>query len=357
MVRSASAFLAVLILSGFAAVQQVATHTVVPGDTLWDLAQQYYQNPFDWRRIWEANRDRVGDPNLIFPGWVLAIPGREAAVGDVIVNAPDARGVAPANPGSPPQPQTAQQQLPMKDQPTIFRQDTSLVRGSVVRGEAALYNPVPQGLVWAAPWVERIGQSVEPMGQLDAFAGGASMSETARTYDRLRVSFTGAVPAVGTRLQTYRREKSIENVGEVMRPTGTVDVAEVTGDSAIVVVSHEYARMTMGDFLRPLPEYSVKLGDSAAPVEGGPRAMVMGFAGLNVLQDVGGVAFLDQGADDGVNIGDEYEYLNPTAGAGVVEGRVQVIGTTASMAAARILSMDDAVFHEGVVVRLARKMR
>jgi len=61
MVRSASAILAVLFLPSFAPAQQepVGTHTVVDDDTLWDLAQRYYQNPYQWRVIWEANRDSI----------------------------------------------------------------------------------------------------------------------------------------------------------------------------------------------------------------------------------------------------------------------------------------------------------
>ncbi len=109
-------------------------------------------------------------------------------------------------------------------------------------------------------------------------------------------------------------------------------------------------------YVRPLPQYDPTMERPQA-VSGGGEAMVMGFAGLNVLQDVGGIAFLDQGAADGVSIGDEYEYLNPAAGSGVVEGRLQVVGITSGIAAARIVSMDDAVFHQGIVVRLARKMR
>ncbi|HSG48551.1 MAG TPA: LysM peptidoglycan-binding domain-containing protein, partial [Longimicrobiales bacterium] len=142
MVRSATALLAVLILSGFAAVQQVATHTVVDGDTLWDLAQQYYGNPFDWRRIWEANRADVANPNLIVPGQVLTIPGREAAVTDVTVEAPPSR-----EPIAPPRPS-------MAEEPTVFHTDTSYMRAGVVRSEAVQYFAVPRDLVYSAPWVE-----------------------------------------------------------------------------------------------------------------------------------------------------------------------------------------------------------
>lgn len=352
MVRSAQALLAVLILSGFVAVQQVATHEVVKGDTLWDLAEHYYQNPFDWRRIWEANQQQVADPNLILPGWVLTIPGREAQVTDVAVETPGEPAAEPAEePMAPPAARS------LKDEATIFDQDTSVIRSGVLRSSSAQYSAVPRGLVWSAPWLIRQGQSDEPMGRIESFAGGASNSETARSYDRIRVSFTGSVPAVGTVLQAYRLEKTIEDVGEVMIPTGVVTIAEAEGDGAIAVVSAEYARMTLGDFLRPVPEYTLAMGNYAQPVNGGPQAMVMGFSGPNVLQDIGSIAFLDQGAQDGVSIGDEYEYVNPSAGSDVVEGRLQVVGVTPDMASARILSMDDVVFKQGVVVRLARKMR
>lgn len=49
------------------------THVVVAGDTLWDLAQRFYGNPFRYREIAAANN--IANPSLIFPGQVLVIPG------------------------------------------------------------------------------------------------------------------------------------------------------------------------------------------------------------------------------------------------------------------------------------------
>ena len=40
-----------------------------------DLAQRYYSNPFEWRVIWNANREVVEDPNWIYPDEVIVIPG------------------------------------------------------------------------------------------------------------------------------------------------------------------------------------------------------------------------------------------------------------------------------------------
>ena len=115
--------------------------------------------------------------------------------------------------------------------------------------------------------------------------------------------------------------------------------------------------MSLGDRLAPMPGYGLRPGQFAQEVSGGGEAMIVGFAGTAELQDVGTVAFLDQGSDHGVAIGDEYEYVDQQAGRDVVEGRLQVVGVRANTASARIVGMSDAVFREGRVVRLARKMR
>jgi hypothetical protein len=359
MVRSASALLAVLILSGFVVVQQVATHTVVRGDTLWDLAQHYYNDPFQWRRIWEANRDKIADPNLIYPDQVFAIPGREASVSGVAVEAAPVEAPAQAAPQPEPgmQPPAPPPGSSAANLPTIFRSDTAVMRAGVLRTEGAVRVAVPAGMVMSAPWVVRLGEEPQQLGEIKDFAGGAIRSQTARQYNRVEIDFAGTPPPAGTQLQAFHQQKVIETVGRVMIPTGIVTVSEVEGNKAVAVVSHELDRLTLGDYVRPLPEYTLRPGQEAEPVSGGAEAMIMGFAGPGVLHDVEGIAFLDQGSDDGVNIGDEYEYLNRDAGADVVEGRLQVVGLTPGMAAARILSMDDAVFHQGIVVRLARKMR
>lgn len=345
MVRSAAALAAVLILSGFALAQQVATHTVVEGDTLWGLAQRYYQNPFDWRRIWEANRDKVADPNLIVPGLVLTIPDRDApaAVSQVEVQAPGDPEPAP--------------QGPIGSQRTVFYQDTSVMRAGVVRAEQVRWVPVPRDLVIAAPWLVALGQEPASLGTLDGFAGGANPSRTARSYDRVHLTFPGEAPAAGTQLITFRVTRTLDRVGQVATPTGVVAVTESQGGEAVAVVTREFDRVTLGDLLGPLPAFAVQAGQEPQPVSGGGEAMVLGFSLGAELQDLGSVAFLDQGAEHGVALGDEYEYVNRLAGRDVVEGRLQVVGVSSQTSAARIVGLTGDVFRPGMVVRLARRLR
>ena len=49
-------------------------YTVVTGDTLGSIAQQFYGDSSQWTRIFNANQDQISDPDLIFPGQVLRIP-------------------------------------------------------------------------------------------------------------------------------------------------------------------------------------------------------------------------------------------------------------------------------------------
>ncbi len=51
-----------------------AQDTVQSGDTLSALAQRWYGNANLWSRLFEANRDQVVNPNLIYAGQVLRIP-------------------------------------------------------------------------------------------------------------------------------------------------------------------------------------------------------------------------------------------------------------------------------------------
>lgn len=50
------------------------TYTVKSGDCLWKIAKQFYGNGAQYTKIYNANRDKIKNPNLIYPGQVLTIP-------------------------------------------------------------------------------------------------------------------------------------------------------------------------------------------------------------------------------------------------------------------------------------------
>ncbi len=48
--------------------------TVQPGSTLWAIAADRYGDGVQYVRVFEANRDRIRDPDLIYPGQVFSLP-------------------------------------------------------------------------------------------------------------------------------------------------------------------------------------------------------------------------------------------------------------------------------------------
>lgn len=52
------------------------TYTVKPGDSLSIIAKQFYGSATEYMRIFNANKDKLKDPNQIQVGQELLIPGR-----------------------------------------------------------------------------------------------------------------------------------------------------------------------------------------------------------------------------------------------------------------------------------------
>lgn len=60
------------------------TYTVQRGDSLWGISakSEIYGNPYQWPLIYKANRDKINDADLIYPGQNFTIQ-RDFAAGEV----------------------------------------------------------------------------------------------------------------------------------------------------------------------------------------------------------------------------------------------------------------------------------
>ena len=54
--------------------KKVNTYTVVSGDSLWKIAKRIYGDGSRWRDIFNANKDKITNSNVIKIGMVLNIP-------------------------------------------------------------------------------------------------------------------------------------------------------------------------------------------------------------------------------------------------------------------------------------------
>lgn len=65
------------LLTGLIAEVKAATmnYSVVRGDSLWKISgkQEVYGNPYQWPLIYKANKDKIKDADLIYPGQALSV--------------------------------------------------------------------------------------------------------------------------------------------------------------------------------------------------------------------------------------------------------------------------------------------
>lgn len=54
--------------------QAVRTYTVQPGDNLSAISSKFYGSPNHYMKIFEANREKLSDPNKVKAGVTLSIP-------------------------------------------------------------------------------------------------------------------------------------------------------------------------------------------------------------------------------------------------------------------------------------------
>ena len=369
MVRSAVAVLALSIFPGFAVAQQPAqtasrTHVVVAGETLWALAQRYYQDPFEWPRIYEANRSQIEDPGLIQPDQAFVIPGiaadepAVAADEPAIVGGVEVVAARPQAPDAPPGGAEPEEAISERDRRSVFYRDPMTSTG--VRGiEAADYLFVSRASVWSAEWLgPENTDDVESDGEIESFIAQGGELRTALPYTRVRLSLDdGFRVAVGDALQIFRPVRIVEGVGSIIRPTGVLYIIRADGAVTEGVVLQPFGRVLPGDLVRPAPDFDLEPGQYPDLVTNRTSATVVEFGGIHALYGLSDVAILDRGGEHGVEIGDEYVAFEGDGLTEEVVGRLRVVATESQTSSARIVSLHGPVFHTGIAVHLDRKMR
>jgi len=73
-----------------------ATYKIAQGDTLQGISTKFYSTTTKWRRIYEANKDKISDPDRLSVGTEITIPERERAESPGAARAGESRQEGPS---------------------------------------------------------------------------------------------------------------------------------------------------------------------------------------------------------------------------------------------------------------------
>lgn len=333
------------------------SYVVKKGDTLWGIAKDLLSDPILWPRIWEQNRF-ISNPNRIYPGDTLALPGRELAPAPVAeapkpeppAEAPTEEAKAP--PPAPPTPPVAVE-IEMVPSPPV-----------PVASEAAIAcSPV----LLQEPAADRagIGSVVQSEGnrlllsQEDHVVVAVDRAQTLRVGDRLSVVRPGLRV-----VHPWRRE----TLGRALFTLGIFEVTQVQARTASGRLIYSCAAMNVGDrvmpfALPPFPEDKI-----AQPTTRVLEGVIVDTPGGLQLLGLQHLVWLDVGTGQGIGPGDVFAVyrsnspaMNVTTGEMVPIppdrlGEAVVIRVTNTTATA-VISASARVIRTGDQVVLSRQIQ
>jgi LysM repeat protein len=379
--------------------QVPATHTVARGETLWSIAQLYFNDPLLWPEIYRLNTNVVEDPHWIYPGEVLNLSSVVfVAQGDTVAVLPQDTGafaadtvsagpgdtvvaIVPLDTAMAPidtLPADTTQFLPVEPLPppvvesneTIFdrRRTNRQVVQDVLRAYTNQpYRPLRAGEFYAAgfltenerlPWGQVIGSTATPaIHRLSERTSATTFQEIAVRPPR------NAAYHVGDSLLLARVDRALEfgRWGEVVVPTGIARVTAVEERQVLAEVVSQFGRIHEGELAMPLEPFRDPGQVRPVAVEQGLQGRLLAPRDQRVIAGAQQYFFIDKGRRDGVTPGDVFEIYKPAGGyvgAGSEEVRavMMIVHTREKSATGLLLQIVHPGLDRDMPVRLIRKM-
>lgn len=289
---------------------QETTHTVKEGDTLWDIAGFYYQNPFLWPYVWRANLTNIADPHWIYPDQSFIIP---------------------------PSPEEALVEVPEEMPVYVPEEEVTMIPPALEPTTEVISVVKPEERIFSEEVIHRAGFIVdEDMPYWGKIVGTEPKAEKVITsFKKVYIDRAGDV-AVDDKLTIFRPGKIIthpktgKRLGREIMVLGTALVEAVGEEGSRCKVMASYDLIKDGDFVTPyepvLAPEKVELIPATKEIEG----YVVEVKTERRLTPPHVFAFIDQGEQAGIAVGDIFDvYQERNVGGKDMPdfdiGRIQVI--------------------------------
>ncbi len=242
-------------------------HVVRTGDTLWDICWYYFNDPWQWPKVWSYN-PQITNPHWIYPGDLVRLVPRGMTV-----------QLAPSDPETPPvdNPEDTLAPLPARAYAVSLRQTAFI-------DEEELRTPI----------------------QID---GSVEAKELLAQGDMVYLSYpANKPPKVGARYSIYTVGNSVEhprtgkNVGAYVHVLGELQVQSVKKDKrATAVITESSEEISRGNFVGPLQRDLKTVSPTRAEVDA--QGTIIAMLAQDQLIGQGEVVFLDLGEKSGLKRG------------------------------------------------------
>ena len=300
-------------------------HTVVSGDTLWDVSNAYLGTAWVWPSVWKDNGD-IQNPHLIEPGdrlWISSteirrisdaeadefLAGAETDVDEYVEVAAE----IPAD--------VVEEEVPASD-------DEFTQMASTDDFEIPEMDQLPVGMPDEGEMGRGTGRTVrvsmrDNMGFVSDAQLKASTMIVGSPSDRLHLSLLDTIylglgegeVEVGDEFTFFRNVTDVRSpstnalIGYHVDILGWAEVIEVTGASCVAVIRVSLAGTSIGD--RVMPRSKLPSDIDVLFAEDGIEGEVAFLPANRTLMGTSDYVFVDVGAVQGVEIGTDLEVYDP----------------------------------------------
>jgi len=305
-----------------------AFHIVERGDTLWDLASRYLQNPYLWPQIWDANK-HITDAHWIYPGDPVLFPDMsviaESAGEELALGGPEGVGEG-------------------------FEAEGLMGEGAGGGAAAALRPVTEETALQCAMYVVRKEEN-EDLYIIGSELGGDKVALSERDIVYLSQGSNDGVRA-GEVYSLHHTSYPVvhpvtgRKIGTKVETSGWVKVILVQENSATAVIEESCIDIHAADYLKPFERVNVPMvvsrphADRLTPPTGKVDRHVVDLQDDATMVGEGSFVIIDAGSEDGVSPGSVFSIYRimypsvPTPRS--VIGEVTVVKTRNATSTAKI---------------------